>query len=689
MAFSGARTPSGGASGPPGDTEAPEEPEDRIAAAPAAEETSEETPEEKGPEEKAPESKPADDSPTKDKRTSDEPEADEPADTADEDPARERDVAAADEPEAETPAVPDKPEAEESSDRTTVLRTDVVRARADKPEAEDSADAPDTATPADAKPGESDEADAEPADAKPATKPSDDKPSDDKPAATKPSDDEPSSDKDDKADEQPSVAAEDEAEAVRTQALRSEFVPLRSSDDPPSAPAARPTPPPPGPPVPEADATRQQPLPPVPGQRAIDLLAELTNKPAPPETPLRTLVRRVKIWTPLVLLLVLVFVSVQLLRPLPAPALELTASPTHVFDGGKPAIAWPDSGQAALGVEGLGSFGTSGEQKPVPIASVAKTMTAYLLLRDHPMKEGEDGKKIPVDKKAEDDAGLSAQGESTVDVKEGETLTQREALNAIMIASANNVARLVARWDSGSEEKFVEKMNATADELGMKNTTYTDPSGLLKETVSTAEDQVKLGRAAMKLPAFRESVRLPSYVDRNGKKQDNWNRLVPLFGTIGIKTGTTTAAGGNLLFAAEKEIGGTKQLIIGAVLSQHRPPIIDSVLAAAKELILSAQEALESETVIKKGTVVGVVDDGLGGRTDVVVTEDVEAVGWSGLKVRLALSEGRDGVPGEAPKGTKVGTLTVGAGQGQVKVPVALDGELVEPGSGARLARVG
>ncbi|MBU7596775.1 D-alanyl-D-alanine carboxypeptidase [Streptomyces sp. P38-E01] len=519
---------------------------------------------------------------------------------------------------------------------------------------------------------------ARPADAKPGAEPGA------KPGA------EPDSEPDAKLASEPGTAGSaDEPERA------SRFVPLRSLDEPPRPPAppAQPPAPPAGAPLPsaeppEAERTRQQPLPPVPGQRPLDLLAQLTNKPAPPETPIRTLVRRVKIWTPLLGLLVLVVIGAQLLRPLPDPELKLTTQATHTFDGEKPTIAWPDRGQAALEVEGLGSLGTSGDQKPVPIASVAKTMTAYLLLRDHPMKAGADGKKIPVDKQAEDDAGLSAQGESTVDVKEGETLTQREALNAVMIASANNVARLVARWDSGTEKAFVEKMNKTADELGMKNTTYTDPSGLRKETVSTARDQVKLGRAAMKHEAFRESVRLPSYKDRNGKQQNNWNRLVPEFGTVGIKTGTTTAAGGNLLFAAEKEIGGTRQLIIGAVLSQHQPPIIDSVLAAGKDLILSAQDALESEVVLKKGAVVGAVDDGLGGRTPLVAAEEVAAVGWPGLKVELGLAEGKKGLPREAEAGTAVGRVTVGSGPGQVKVPVTLREELTEPGTGARLTRI-
>ncbi|MEY9487983.1 D-alanyl-D-alanine carboxypeptidase (penicillin-binding protein 5/6) [Streptomyces calvus] len=435
------------------------------------------------------------------------------------------------------------------------------------------------------------------------------------------------------------------------------------------------------------ERTTQQPLPPKP---PLDLLAELTNTPPPPQTPLRTAVRRIKIWTPLVLLLVIVFAVVQNLRPLPAPTLELTAEDSHTFEGGKPDIPWPDAGQAALDVDGIGTFGSSGEQKPVPIASVAKVMTAYLILRDHPLKSGAEGPMIGIDALAEkqSDAGQ----ESTVTVTEGDEISQREAIEAILIASANNVARLLARWDAGSEKAFVEKMNEAAKDLGMTNTTYTDPSGLNDTTVSTAVDQVKLARAAMKQPAFREVAAMMSYDDYKGVNHPNWNQLVGSNGVVGIKTGTTTSALGNLVFAAKKEIGGETRTVVGAVVRQPAGgtdnTILSAALTAGDALIRAAQGALESATILEKGTVVGYVDDGLGGRTPVVVTEDVKAVGWAGLSVKLTFA-GAD-LPHSAKAGTEVGTLTVGDGtSGAVKVPVALKDDLVEPGFTDKLTRIG
>ncbi|MGW0788942.1 D-alanyl-D-alanine carboxypeptidase family protein [Streptomyces sp. NPDC002911] len=483
-----------------------------------------------------------------------------------------------------------------------------------------------------------------------------------------------------------------EAPAERT----SKFVPLRSDDVRPAAvvgPTVTPdvaagpgTPASPGAGLTEAERTRQQPMPPKP---PLDLLAELTNTPPPPETPVRTAVRRVKIWTPLVLLLLVAFAIAQAVRPLPEPVLELTAKQTYDFEGSKPSLPWPDEGQGFMAATGLGTVDSFGEQKAVPIGSVAKAMTAYVVLKGHPLKRGEDGPAVKIDAKAEEEGKLDSVNESTLNtVKAGETITQQEALSAVMVPSANNIARLLARWDAGSEEAFVKKMNDTAKELGMTKTTYTDPSGLKATTVSSAEDQVKLGEKLVEIPALMDITKLPSWTDPSGHTHRNYNTLVPYDGALGIKTGSTTKAGGNLLFAAHKKVGETDQLIVGAILGQHKPSIIDTVNAVSKEAMLATQDLLESRTVVKKGQVVGVVDDGFGRTTEVVVAEDVKAVGWPGLTVELELTDDGKTIPNAAAAGTRVGTMTVGEGASQVEVAVTLGGTLAEPSFGDKLTRI-
>ncbi|NIY67546.1 D-alanyl-D-alanine carboxypeptidase [Streptomyces malaysiensis] len=485
----------------------------------------------------------------------------------------------------------------------------------------------------------------------------------------------------------------------------SKFVPLRSPDDPaPPKPSAAPSAPKPSAPassaappaVPEAERTKQQPLPPMTedGKQPapLDLLAQLTNTPPKPETPLRTVVRRVKIWTPLAVLLVIILGVVQALRPLPEPSLKLTSDPTYRFGGGELSMPWPDQGQSAAEVEGVGTLGTSGAQKPVPIASVTKVMTAYVVLKDHPLKGDAEGPKIEIDAQAAKEA--KSADESRAAVKEGQTFTQHQLLQLLLINSSNNIARLLARWDAGSLDAFVKKMNDAAESLGMKQTTYTDPSGLKESTKSTAADQLKLAKAAMQSEAFRAVVATPN-TDIPGLKDRiyNNNNLLVKPGVIGIKTGSSTPAGGALMWGAVRTIDGKQQRILGVVLEQRATTTLDASLQLAQtnsyKLITAVQDALTSATVIKKGDVVGQVDDGLGGTTPVVATKDLKAVGWSGLAVDIKIGDGGEKVPHSAKAGTVVGEVTVGTGPGQLTAPVALQEDLSEPSFGAKLTRIG
>ncbi|MEU9793018.1 D-alanyl-D-alanine carboxypeptidase [Streptomyces sparsogenes] len=494
-------------------------------------------------------------------------------------------------------------------------------------------------------------------------------------------------------------AGEKAADAERPSERTSRFVPLRSDDAPPARPPARPAAPSalPDPertaqqPLPESERTKQQPLPPAGQPAPLDLLAQLTNTPPPPETPLRTAARRIKIWTPIAVLLLIVLGVVQAVRPLPDPSLTLAAESIYRFDGAKLSLPWPDQGQSAVEVEGVGSLGTSGAQKPVPIASVTKVMTAYVVLKSHPLKVSQKGPSIRIDAQADKEAG--SEDESRVPVKEGQTYTERQMLEMLLIPSGNNIARLLARWEAGSEKAFVKKMNDAAKDLGMKNTVYTDPSGFVATTKSTASDQLKLARAVMQSEAFRAVVATPN-VKIPGLKDTiyNNNNLLVKPGVIGIKTGSSTPAGGALMWGAEKTVDGKKQRILGVVLEQRAPGILQNSLDLVQEnsykLITAVQDGLTSATVVKKGEVVGHVDDGLGGTTPVVATKDLTAIGWGGLEVELKLTDGGKTVPHSAKAGTVVGELTVGSGPGEVKVPVALQNDLSEPSFGAKLTRI-
>ncbi|MGW2306250.1 serine hydrolase [Streptomyces sp. NPDC001809] len=486
------------------------------------------------------------------------------------------------------------------------------------------------------------------------------------------------------------------AERKAQQAARGTAAAPKAPEAPQSAAAAPVQPkapsaaaPSPAPALTEPERTRQQPLPPLP---PLDLLAELTNTPPPPPTPLRTTVRRVRIWTPLVLLVLIVFAIVQMVRPLPAPQLSLSAAPTFTFQGGDLKLPFPAEGQGAVEVEGVGSMGTYGAQKPAPIASVTKTMTAYVILRDHPLKGSQKGPEIEIDQKAADQG--SAEHESTAAVQKGQKYSEKELLELLMIPSANNVARLLARWDAGSEAAFVKKMNAAAKDLGMTQSTYTDPSGLLDSTVSTPQDQLKLAKAVMQYDVFREIVNMPNVtVDGIPGRIENNNNILLEPGVSGIKTGSSTPAGGNLLWSANTIVDGQNRRILGIVMGAKDAEQLGQKLQLAIDnslkIIQQAQKDVTSAAVIRKGQVIGYVDDGLGGQTPVVATKELKAIGWPSLEVKLALTDGGKAVPHVGKAGDVVGQVSIGTGAGKVSSPVALQADLAEPGFDKKLTRVG
>jgi D-alanyl-D-alanine carboxypeptidase (penicillin-binding protein 5/6) len=236
-----------------------------------------------------------------------------------------------------------------------------------------------------------------------------------------------------------------------------------------------------------------------------------------------------------------------------------------------------------------------GATRPVPIASVAKVMTAYVILQDHPLSGGGSGPDIAVQpSEAAAYPSQARDGDSLVAVAAGEAISERHALEALLLPSADNVAWILARWDAGTQDAFVAKMNATARRLGMTGTSYTDPSGLDRSTTSTAADQVRLGMAAMRVPALAAIVDMPTAVVPVAGAIRNTNTLLGQDGIVGLKTGSMQAAGGCILIAAWRQAGGRSTLIVAATFGQPgtASTILPNALQAGHNLVLSLDRAL-------------------------------------------------------------------------------------------------
>jgi serine-type D-Ala-D-Ala carboxypeptidase (penicillin-binding protein 5/6) len=261
------------------------------------------------------------------------------------------------------------------------------------------------------------------------------------------------------------------------------------------------------------------------------------------------------------------------------------AEPIDVLEA-LPSAVWPADGQAAFVRSGQSQIQAGPNQHAAPIASVAKVMTAYLVLRDHPLRLGEEGQAITLtDADVADSERRRRQHESVVSIAAGEQLTERQALQALLLPSANNIAAVLARWDAGSTGRFVARMNATARSLGMTHTRYTDPSGYDDATASTAADQVRIVERAMRLPVFASIVATPSATLPIAGTVHNTNTLLGHDGFVGVKTGSTAAAGGCFAFRAIRWIDGKRTTITGVVLGQPGHDQIAAGLSAGAAMV--------------------------------------------------------------------------------------------------------
>ena len=246
---------------------------------------------------------------------------------------------------------------------------------------------------------------------------------------------------------------------------------------------------------------------------------------------------------------------------------------------------WPARGQGAYVFDDARPA-VSPHQRPVPIASLAKVMTAYLVLEHHPLHGTGDGRRFVVSRNdVADTETRRREDQSVVEVRAGEHLTERDVLMAILLPSANNIAALAARQVDGSVPSFVAEMNRTAHALGMSHTTYTDPSGFDSGTVSTALDQLRLAQKVADNDTLTTIMATRTYALPVAGTVGNTNELIGKDGFVGMKTGSDDAAGGCFMFRSWRHTDHGNAPLTGVVLGQQGHNLITAGLYAAKQLV--------------------------------------------------------------------------------------------------------
>lgn len=358
-------------------------------------------------------------------------------------------------------------------------------------------------------------------------------------------------------------------------------------------------------------------------------------------------------------------------EPVPAVSSRVLVAHRVAVPGQRAVPAWPSAGEAALATWDGKLIASSGPTTAVPIGSVTKVMTAYLTLTEHPLTVGEPGPSLTIT--ASEAAHLPtriAAGESLIDVYAGETFDEHQALQALLIPSADNMAAALARFDAGSRSAFVARMNSTAARLGMTRTHFVDPSGLDPGSVSDPADLVRLAAVAMRRPVFARIVDEATATIPGVGVVTNYNSLVGTDGFVGIKTGSTPQAGGCLLFAVVRTVDGHRVRVLGAVLGQHGTSIISDSLDASRRLVDSWYSSLEDTVLMPAGTPVLVLRRA-GVTTRVVTDSPLRVLASPGSPVSLRLVP-NGGDPARARPGATVGGRLVAQTEtGIVSVPVS------------------
>lgn len=386
----------------------------------------------------------------------------------------------------------------------------------------------------------------------------------------------------------------------------------------------------------------------------------------------------------LVAVLVAGLAYVQLNRPLPKVPARQTLPAALAVPGPPPQLPWPREGIAAVGASDLGLIATSPAERPLPMFSVAKVMTALVVLDDHPLRRDERGPDITVtDADVQAYQRRRAAQESVVAVAAGEKLSEYQALQALLIPSGNNIADILAVWDAGSIDAFVQKLNAKAQALGMKQTTYADPSGVSDQTRSTPSDLTRQALIAISNPVIADIVSQPQAQLPVAGTVYNVDYSLGQGGIAGIKTGSSPEGGACFMFAAPFRIAARTVTVVGAVMGL---PTLDDAFRTSRTLIEAVHQSLRVDQVVAAGAVVGRYSAPWGPSADLVAAAPAVIVEWPGARVERVLHAPDLRPPLAA--GSSAGWLEVRLGDQVLRAPVEAAAAVPPPGRRWKLTRI-
>jgi len=380
----------------------------------------------------------------------------------------------------------------------------------------------------------------------------------------------------------------------------------------------------------------------------------------------------------LVIVLVVGGLSSVIARP-PAKAVvkvQAPAAPAVPAATSAITLPWPSTGQSAVAIPAVGYTAQSGTEHPVPVASMTKVMTAYVILHYHPLGAGQDGPTVTI---TANDVGNydsdTVTDQANVPLQAGETLTERQMLEGMLVHSANDLAFSLATWDAGSLAAFVAKMNAAAATLDMSQTHFADASGYTPQSVSTPADLLKVASADMANPTFAQIVTMPSVTLPIAGTVSSYTPLLPggytdpTPGVEGVKSGFTSAAGGGDILAYQGSVGGQSFVVLAAVTSFEMATVLQMAGKADLAVAQAAAAHVVAVPMPAAGSPAGTVQLA-GKRVPLATAATGTLLAWPGQAVKQAVTVTDHHPKAGTRAGEQVGTVTYTVAQQQLAVPL-------------------
>lgn len=380
-----------------------------------------------------------------------------------------------------------------------------------------------------------------------------------------------------------------------------------------------------------------------------------------------------------VLLATAFYLPMSLLAPLESinPSLISVAAPEN------PAVelAWPGNGSAAIGAVGFpGVLAQGSDSSARPIASITKVITSLVVLESFPLTAEEDGPVITMTQADVDEYHRQiANNGSAEPVAAGVDFTERELLEVVLIASANNYAETMARWAFGSQEAFLDTAHTWLANHGLGGVVLFDASGIDPRNAATPAELIEIGKLAITNPVIATIVASTSAEVPYVGTIENTNKLLGWSGVDGIKTGTVELDNVNLLFATTVTVGEQTIDLIGVVLGGSSHDELDS---AVRSLLDTAVLGFTEVPLVTAGEAFATYSSDWDDDSTAVAAESASAVVWGGMPVTMSIAI--DPIT-TGTLGQRVGTVTYTIEGEQRSIPLTLDDPLEDPGPWWRL----